>query len=170
MKKIESVAFHEAGHAVAYLLTEMPFNYVTIKPDEKEDEYGQKSVGHLMPNEPTSIDDWCQYTILNPTDFNIYFKGDFIKIAGSVAEMIHKGKFNNKGAAADFRQWSKTTLSDLPEKLRTRYKSFMFEYAIEVLQIKTIWSKIVAVAEALIKQETLSYDEVCKATQHKLIK
>jgi hypothetical protein len=34
-KKIDYVTFHEAGHAVAHLLTGIPFKYVTIKEDEK---------------------------------------------------------------------------------------------------------------------------------------
>jgi hypothetical protein len=33
-KRVDCVAFHEAGHAVAHLLTGIPFKYVTIRPDK----------------------------------------------------------------------------------------------------------------------------------------
>jgi len=39
MKKgLDSITVHEAGHAVAHILTGIPFKYVTIKSDEKKDE------------------------------------------------------------------------------------------------------------------------------------
>jgi len=41
MKKgLDSITVHEAGHAVAHILTGIPFKYVTIKSDEKKDEQG----------------------------------------------------------------------------------------------------------------------------------
>ena len=38
--KLDSIAFHEAGHAVAHILAGIPFKHVTIKEDRKKDEHG----------------------------------------------------------------------------------------------------------------------------------
>jgi len=76
-KRIYCIAFHEAGHAVAHILTDIPFKYVTIKEDEEKDEYGGRTLGHVLPDEPMSEEEWHQYSILNPVDFNIFFKRGF---------------------------------------------------------------------------------------------
>ena len=40
-KKLDCIASHEAGHAVAHILTGIPFKYVTIKEDKEKDERGR---------------------------------------------------------------------------------------------------------------------------------
>jgi hypothetical protein len=42
---------------------------------------------------------------MDPQEFNIYFKDDFTKLAGLVAEGIYHRKFNYKATKNDFRQW-----------------------------------------------------------------
>lgn len=46
--KIGCVVFLEAGHAIAHILTEIPFKYVTIKEDKEKDKHGQRSPGHIL--------------------------------------------------------------------------------------------------------------------------
>lgn len=167
--KLDYVAFHEAGHAVAHFLTGIPFKYVTIKADKAKEENGQRSLGHVMLEKPVTADEWCQYSMLNPDEFNIYLKNDFTNLAGLVAEMIYRGRFNYKGAKGDFRFWINTTLGDLPEKLSSKYQSFILEYTFQVLQIKTNWSNITAVALALIDEETLSYDQFLEVIRQNAI-
>ena len=36
--KLDFIAFHEAGHAVAHILAGIPFKYVTIKEDKEKDD------------------------------------------------------------------------------------------------------------------------------------
>jgi hypothetical protein len=78
-----------------------------------------------------------------------------------VAEMMYRGRFNYKSSKGDFRQWVGTSLIKLPEKLSSKYQSFMLEYTFQVLQTKTNWSNINAVALALIDKEALNYDQAC---------
>jgi len=33
-KKLDHIAFHEAGHAVAHILTGIPFKYVMSRPEK----------------------------------------------------------------------------------------------------------------------------------------
>jgi len=37
-KKIDCIAFHEAGNAIAHILTGIPFKCVTIREDTEKDE------------------------------------------------------------------------------------------------------------------------------------
>lgn len=48
-KSIVSTAYHEAGHAVAYILTNKRFKYVTIVPTKSKDAYEPGSLGHIIP-------------------------------------------------------------------------------------------------------------------------
>jgi hypothetical protein len=157
---IDYVAFHEEGHAVAHLLTETPFKYVTIKPDKEKDEHGLRSLGGVVLENPLSNEEWDQYSIMNPNEFGMFFKDDFIKLSGLVAEMMHRGRFNFKSSKGDFRQWVGTSLIQLPEKLSSKYQSFIFEYTFQVLQTKSNWSNITAVAIEFIEKGTLTYYEV----------
>jgi hypothetical protein len=118
-EKLDSIAFHEAGHAVAHVLTGIPFIFVSIKEDKEKDEFGYRSLGHIMYENPKSQPEWEQYSILNPDEFIIFFKDDFTKLAGLVAEGIYRGRLNYKAAKGDLRQWVGTSLNSLPEKLQS---------------------------------------------------
>jgi hypothetical protein len=101
-KKLDNIAIHEAGRAVTHILTGIPFKYVSIKEDEEKDEHGQRALGQLVINNPVASEEWDQYSILNPGEFNIYLKDDFTKLAGLVAERIYHGRVNFKAAKGDF--------------------------------------------------------------------
>jgi len=164
-KKLDCIAFHEAGHAIAHILTGIPFKYVTIKEDKEKDEHGQRSLGHIMNEKPIIKEEWDQYSMLNLNEFNIFFKDDFIKLSGFVAEMIYRRRSNYKSSKEDFRQWVGTSLIKLPEKLSSKYQSFILEYILQVLVVERNWSNITAVTLALIDKETLSYDHVCNVIE-----
>ena len=160
-KRLDCIAFHEAGHAVAHILAGIPFKYVTILEDKEKDEHGVLSLGHVMDDKPKTVEEWDKYSLLDPKEFDIFFKDDFIKLSGFVAELLYKGRASYKGSKGDFRHWAGTSLNKLPEKLSSKYQSFLLEYTFNVLNDKTTWSNIVAVTLALIDKDTLSYKEVC---------
>jgi hypothetical protein len=118
---------------------------------------------------PMTPEEWEKHSIMDPVEFNIFFKDDFTKLARLVAEAIYRCRFNYKAAKNDFRQWVGTSLNQLPEKLNSRYIDFMLEYTFQVLQNKTNWSNITAVALALVDEETLSYQRVLEVIEQNKI-
>ena len=95
-KKIDAIAFHEAGHDVANILSGSKLKYVTIKEVSEQNEYGQKPLGHIQYENPRSKEEWDQLSILNPYEFDIFFKGDFVGLSGLIAERLYKGKISWK--------------------------------------------------------------------------
>jgi len=164
-KKLDCIAFHEAGHAIAHILTGIPFIYVTTKEDEEKDELGGRTLGHVLPDEPLSKEEWEKLSILDPNEFNIFFKEDFIRLSGFVAEMIYRRKANFKASKEDFRQWIGTSLNNLPEKLSSKYQSFLLDYLVQVLISERNWSNITVVALALVEEDTLTYERVCEVIE-----
>lgn len=81
-----------------------------------------------------TLEEWDKHSIMNPAEFNTFFKDDFIKLAGLVAEGIYRRKFNYKASKNDFRQWVGASLNKLPDRLESRYIDFMLEYTFQVLQ------------------------------------
>jgi len=63
-KKIDNIAIHEAGHALTHLLVGIPFEYVTIKSDEKKDEQVLQTLGQVSGNYPVSGDEWEKFSFL----------------------------------------------------------------------------------------------------------
>ena len=73
-KGLDCIAFHEAGHCVAHILVGIPFEYVTIKEEKDKDEYGNRSLGHIMYDHPKFLPEWEQYSILNPDELIIFLR------------------------------------------------------------------------------------------------
>jgi hypothetical protein len=107
--KIDSIAFHEAGHAVVHVLTGIPFKFVSIKEEKEKDEFGYRSLGQVANENPMTPEEWEKHSIMDPVEFNTFFKDDFTKLVGLVAEGIYRGRFNFKAAKGDFRLWVGTS-------------------------------------------------------------
>jgi len=159
-KRIISTAYHEAGHVIALLLIKRRFKYVSIVPEKSKNAYESGTLGHVKSFPLRNKYQWEINTFLDPAIFDKYFKDDFVKVAGLVAEKIHTGRFNNLGAGGDFRKLFYTTLMDMPDKLSLGYQKFLIEYTREVLEMKVNWIRITAIAEGLLERGTLSYDQV----------
>lgn len=155
----EATAYHEAGHAMAYILSGKKFRYATIKENNA-------SLGHVRQRASRiSIDNYINSMIVTPTDFPKLFLHDFINISGFTAEGIHTGKFNGKRALEDFMGIVDVTTHDLPERFVKQYMGFLSGYTMLVFQIKVNWLRIEAIADALLKRETLDYIEVINVIQ-----
>lgn len=170
-KKIQYIAYHESGHAVAHFLAGIRFDFVTIKPVETEDGFGQRILGYVMYSEPIYDEINNSRTKLYPVEFINYAKLDFTNLAGMVTEKIYnQGSYDFSGAEDDLELWKNNILDDLPEPLNSKYQDFLFEYTYQVLHLKVVWSCITAVAEALLKNETLSYNQVRSVLKKNLAK
>jgi hypothetical protein len=160
-KKIQYIAYHESGHAVAHFLAGIRFKFVTIKPVETEDEYGERILGYVMYDKPIYDEISNSRTKLYPVEFINYVRLDFTNLAGMVSEKIyHHGSYDFTAAKDNLELWKNNILDDLPEPLNSKYQDFIFEYTYQVLQLRVNWSCITAVAEALLNYETLSYNQV----------
>src|SRR6185437_15760265 len=80
-RKMEAVAYHEAGHAVAALLLHRPLRYVTIVPDK-----ARGTLGHdLTPRRRTILE-----------------REIMVLLAGEVAEREFRGWHNRVGSRSDY--------------------------------------------------------------------
>jgi hypothetical protein len=125
-----------------------------------KDGYGIESSGHIKGIPSEIKNQWEIPSFFKPVKFNRYFKNDFIKIAGLVAEQIYTGGNNKTGAGTDFDEWINATLVGLPEKLNSKYQHFLLDYTKEVMELEINWLHITAIADALIEKKTLSYAQV----------
>lgn len=61
-----------------------------------------------------------------------------------------------------------TSLIKLPEKISSKYQSFILEYILQVLVSDRNWLNITAVALALVEEDTLSYERICEVVEKDL--
>ncbi|MFD2078063.1 Peptidase family M41 [Actinopolymorpha cephalotaxi] len=133
-----TVAYHEAGHAVAYLLHRLPFRYVTVRPRTAG------LTGHVM--------------IWRPRRMSAYTYAS-VAAAGPVAEARHLQELGLDedevtariifgGCAADFDQ------QDVPGYPVGWFERVMTDVLTEH------WPVVERVAEALAEQGTLSGRQV----------
>ena len=71
---IDCVAIHEAGHTLAHILTGSHFDYVTIEEDKEISKPEQRVLGLIRFDKPQTNKDWDQFSILNPNEFDRFFK------------------------------------------------------------------------------------------------
>jgi len=147
---LKYVAYHEAGHAVAYwyFFNGPRFKYVTIKPEEAA--WG-RIVGRLSrwnPDEDSGV------------RFFVRSRDRIIRsLAGPAAERRLRGKYDHRGASGD---WSAVadlvfnmTGSERQATALMRYFDIVTEEFIEFR-----WHDIEVVAAALLERTTLTYKEV----------
>jgi hypothetical protein len=159
-KEINNVAYYEAGHVLALLLTQISFKYVTIDPEKINGITWIKIPLHLrvIKSEIENQQGIPSFFIAN--NFNRYLKNDFIKIAGLVTEQIYAGINNKTGDGVDFEVAINMTPHGFSNKLSIKYKDFLLDYTKELLELEINWLRITAIAEALIERKTLSYVQV----------
>ena len=108
-KRLLRAAYHQAGHTVAYLLTNRPFEYVTITPDSD-------TLGYVQ----SPYNDWSvdlkSKSFYKPSCLMIFFENSFISISGFITEKIFGFTNNSVAAQLDLRSLENVTLADLPGK------------------------------------------------------
>ena len=65
---IQQIALHEAGHALAHILTGRPFAFVTIEPSALKIHTDGKSLGYIQPISAYHHDSTA-YSMLSPDEF-----------------------------------------------------------------------------------------------------
>jgi len=152
----KTIAYHEAGHVIAFILAGIKFKYVTIKSKRRPD-------GHMMWGRINSSFDPVHFMVgikkeemTDPLHFSRFFISGFINCAGMVAEYMYFGKYC-KGSGDDFLKIN-DNLSVLPKFLQDKCYSFLAAYTSFIFQSKIKHIKLIA--NELLSRETLSYDDV----------
>jgi len=141
---------------MAYLLTNRPFEYVTITPDSDTLGYVQSSYNNWSV-------DLKSKSFYKPSCLMIFFENSFISIAGYVTGKLYTG--NSIGSRSFFQGLVNAPIPDLSNKLNIPYQKFVIQYTNEVLQKH--WTEITAIAEELFKRRTLTYIQVQKVIKER---
>lgn len=164
VKRKENIAYHEAGHALSYLLTNRKFRYATIKPNPKENTYGcvvgygsTKSIKRDL------------HSYFNPDEFCEFIKYDFCLLAGFIAEKRCSGYYRNIEESYDYKKWVDGTLFKLPVRLSKNYQKFILEYISEVFSLYKNERRIKVIAAALLEKETITYKEILDILKAKYV-
>lgn len=147
-KQREATAYHEAGHALAYLLTGWKFKYITIKPDKETD-----TIGHLMPYNKGEMF-WYSMSVERLMNYCRR------SLSGVIAEAIYTKRNNHLGARGDLRKVADMVLSVFGQDGPTVqfFLKFIRSDTRDLLLMN--WNKVERIAGDLLKSETLSYQEV----------
>jgi hypothetical protein len=145
------IAYHEAGHAVFVLRYRRRLKQVSIDPNEHSRgrviaNSGIGSIeGYITPRRQRIIEEWVK-----------------ILLAGHIAQHLHapNSKYIYDGrvdrAHADELLGQ---ISDSNEEATARFNLLRIQ-TIQIVKRPSVWAQITAVAEALLRQPTLSGDEV----------
>ena len=154
-KKLERIAYHEAGHAVAAFLVRRAFRYVTIKP-------GEDSLGHILFRKfSDSFRPDIEYDEhkLRPPLEKVIITG----LAGHAAESIYAGRNNWVGSRKDFHNAVDyaTYLIGEPKELEA-YMKWLLIHTRNKLCHPMHWGAVKALAEELLKQDRIGYRKARK--------
>lgn len=162
---------HEAGHAYAFILSELSFEFISIDPVLLNLYTSGHSSGYIFPIQTTCRDEPDLASSLSPEAFHECFIADFIIVAGLVAETLHrKGKFCRQSSKSDVKMLNDNPLMNKPEPFRTKYRSFLLEYTFQLFKQKEHFIMIKKIADELLKYRTLSYDQVKEIVQQQVLK
>lgn len=172
----ELTAFHEAGHAVAHAVLDLPFDYVTIVPEDG-------AAGHVAYTRPNEIVETWNDGDRDSAEIRHYIERELIAtLAGLVAQ---KRRFPR----SDQRMTVPTDLKDVDGNPLRRmaapgadhttagrivadifgdddvaFKYFCFVEARARALICDRWSAVERVAQALMDRHKLDYSEVLRLT------
>jgi hypothetical protein len=148
--RLKTVAYHEAGHAVAAIRFRRAFKSVTVVP-------GEDNLGHArMFDVPQSVIDDDTAGPDNFAGRHIIEKAILVSLAGPAAEREFVGRFDHRGAGSDYQNCVDLALHLYGVVTAEKFIDFLLSLARDFVRTRIASVQIEAVAEALIDQKTLS--------------
>lgn len=159
-RKLERIAFHEAGHAVAAILMDVPFRCVTIVPDETF--AGQVVLGKKKP--PAHVDPFNENWDVKAA--RQYWTGRICAaLAGALAETLYTRCWEQQSDTDEFAAWE---IADCfyPAAKAARWINRLRFQTLETLRAVDVWAAVDAVALELVKRKTLNSSRVHSLVEH----
>jgi hypothetical protein len=151
LRRLTATAYHEAGHAVAMAQRCQRFRTVTIEPGKG---YLGRVQGPAIPR-PILDDSASRRRTALWYDDQI-----FTLLAGPRAERRFTGRSNHRGASYDYEAAADLIVRmNIPDKAQKHYYAYHLATIDAFLATPFWWSKVEAVAVALLDRRTLSGDE-----------
>ncbi|MFB3901922.1 MAG: hypothetical protein ACE15E_00575 [Acidobacteriota bacterium] len=151
-KKLQSIAYHEAGHAVMAWWHGLAIRKATIVPHK--DYLG--SVTHFKKLLPTDETD------LRPSQRDLLERRIMVLLSGPEAERKFRGHYSHKGSGHD-RHYAFDHLASLTgpseDELNT-YMKLLWLRTRRILDFAPVWACVTAVANALLEKRSLTGSEI----------
>ena len=152
-KEILNTAYHEAGHAAAFIFLDLKFKIVSIEP--KNESLGRVT-GRVLSKRTLKALEFAT-TVINKDKIE---KDLIIDIAGPIAEAKFKGRFNHLAASADYHKISDFLFRIFEnQQLITAYYNYIFLLAKNIIDRRDTWNYIETLARTLIEKRTMTYNE-----------
>jgi|GEM_PF-4523788 len=186
--KLAAVAYHEAGHAVAYLIQGIPIESATIIASddylglvsldkkmsgpllrfvgihtEEDTEYEQKLMEAFENDQEVDIP---EPEVITEADFDKHIIGSY---AGVIVEKMFTGKNNNRGAESDYNTIVNLVLARFGDtKLVNAYLKYI---RLRTEQLITAnWKKVETVAQELLNKKTMTAEQIQQSIQQAIEK
>ena len=170
-RKLERIAFHEAGHAVAAVLTGMEFTRVCLTLENKvRDSHGMIVLGSLKLRrcpDWVSPQHWNTYQDLDRA--REYFRNSiYMTLAGPLAETLFtgiwqqdtRGEDTDEALAMDSANFARNAYPSWTPKDSREYVNRLRWQMLETLRAPDLWAVVEMVALELVKRKTLTAAKV----------
>jgi ATP-dependent Zn protease len=165
--KLQSTAYHEAGHHAMKWNFGLSLGPVTIKPDDANNTLGTSAYHHL-PIKGQTIQRLWEYDTPTPGQIQSIENLVIVCLAGREAERIFRPKKKGLwGASQDYAQAQNMLhiLVDEASRQFPIYWKLLLVRTQETLSTPMVWTAVEGLAQALLERETLTGKEAEQAIQ-----
>ncbi len=173
--RLQSTAYHEAGHHAMKWEFGFSLGKVTIKPDLENNLLGS-SAHHHPPLKIETIKNLWEIDLPTPSQTDRIEKMIMVFLAGRVAERIFRPKKKGLcGASSDYDKAGKLLklLVDYASRQYPVYWNLLFIRTQEFLSNPYTWTIVEGLTQALLERETLTGKEakqvILEAIQKKIV-
>lgn len=160
-KTLKQIAYHEAGHAVAYFILKRRFSFITIVPNKKDNTLGQVSSEGLLPNKNLQEAEFYRKKKYESSVEKIVI----ILFAGGIAESKFAGKRIYKGSGSDY-QVATNMISHLCSS-NEEIEAYLHLLWIRAKQLFTFslgentpyWKAVEELADRLLEEKVIKYQK-----------